>query len=132
MDCPLQRTVEFRQLSSCRRSPDLRSRWSTIDPLDLQAAQEQDAGALSEYTHLASVPSNTRETFIMKRWDEDKPSGHSFITGSVVRLSRRYPARKAALGPYHVVAQLLRGMDNRNTASKAAVNPSIVPLQKMS
>ena len=42
----------------------------------------------------------------MKRWDEDKPSGHSFITGSVVRLSRRYPPRKAALGPYHVVAQL--------------------------
>jgi hypothetical protein len=42
----------------------------------------------------------------MKRWDEDKPSGHSFITGSVVRLSRRYPARKAALGPYNVVAQL--------------------------
>ena len=27
----------------------------TIDPLDLQAAQEQDAGALSEYTHVASV-----------------------------------------------------------------------------
>ena len=27
----------------------------TIDPLDLQAAQEQDAGALSEYTQLASV-----------------------------------------------------------------------------
>ena len=42
----------------------------------------------------------------MKRWDEDKPSGHSFTTGSVVRLSRRYPPRKAALGPYQVVAQL--------------------------
>ena len=42
----------------------------------------------------------------MKRWDQNKPSGHSFITGSVVRLSRRYPPRKAALGPYHVVAQL--------------------------
>jgi hypothetical protein len=27
----------------------------TIDPLDLQAAQEQDTGALTEYTHLASV-----------------------------------------------------------------------------
>ena len=50
--------------------------------------------------------SHTRETFTMKRWDEDKPSGHSFITGSVVLLSRRYPPRKAAPGPYHVVAQL--------------------------
>jgi hypothetical protein len=27
----------------------------TIDPLDLKAAQEQDAGALSEYTDLVSV-----------------------------------------------------------------------------
>ena len=50
--------------------------------------------------------SHTRETFTMKRWDEDKPSGHSFITGSVVLLSRRYRPRKAAPGPYHVVAQL--------------------------
>ena len=50
--------------------------------------------------------SHTRETFTMKRWDEDKPSDHRFITGSVVRLSRRYPPRKAAPGPYHVVAQL--------------------------
>jgi hypothetical protein len=78
----------------------------TIDPLDLQAAQEQDTGALNEHTHLASVRATQGETFTMKRWDEDKPSGHSFITGSVVRLSRRYPPRKAALGPYHVVAQL--------------------------
>jgi hypothetical protein len=42
----------------------------------------------------------------MRRLHEDKPSGHSFITGSLVRLSRRYPPRKAAPGPYHVVAQL--------------------------
>ena len=55
MDCPLQRTVEFRQLSSCRRSSGSAVEMVTIDPLDLQAAQEQDAGALSEYTHLASV-----------------------------------------------------------------------------
>jgi hypothetical protein len=37
---------------------------------------------------------------------EHKPSGHSFDTGSLVRLSRRYPPRKAAAGAYHVVAQL--------------------------
>lgn len=37
---------------------------------------------------------------------EHKTSGHSFITGNLVRLSRRYPPRKAALGPYKVVAQL--------------------------
>jgi len=37
---------------------------------------------------------------------EDKISRHSFLTGSVVRLSRRYPPRKAAAGAYHVVAQL--------------------------
>jgi hypothetical protein len=34
------------------------------------------------------------------------PSGHSFITGNVVRLRRRFPPRKAAPGPYKVVAQL--------------------------
>jgi hypothetical protein len=33
-------------------------------------------------------------------------SGHSFITGNVVRLRRRFPPRKAAPGPYKVVAQL--------------------------
>jgi hypothetical protein len=42
----------------------------------------------------------------MRRLNEHKPSGHSFITGSVVHLSKRYPPRKAASGPYHVVAQL--------------------------
>jgi hypothetical protein len=34
------------------------------------------------------------------------PSQHSFNTGNVVRLSKRFPARKAASGPYKVVAQL--------------------------
>jgi hypothetical protein len=38
----------------------------------------------------------------MRRLHEDKPSGHSFITGSLVRLSRRYPPRKAAPGPYRI------------------------------
>jgi hypothetical protein len=33
-------------------------------------------------------------------------SEHSFNTGNVVRLSKRYPARKAASGPYEIVAQL--------------------------
>lgn len=35
-----------------------------------------------------------------------EPSGRSFNTGNVVRLSKRFPARKAASGPYIVVAQL--------------------------
>ncbi len=35
-----------------------------------------------------------------------EPSGHSFHIGSVVRLSKRFPARKACSGPYEVVAQL--------------------------
>ena len=34
------------------------------------------------------------------------PSRHNLITGNVVRLSKRYPPRKAALGQYNVVAQL--------------------------
>jgi hypothetical protein len=42
----------------------------------------------------------------MRQLHEQKSSRHSFITGNVVRLSRRFPARKAAPGPYHVVAQL--------------------------
>jgi hypothetical protein len=40
------------------------------------------------------------------RQHEHKPSRHSFITGNVVRLSKRFPPRNAALGPYKVVAQL--------------------------
>jgi hypothetical protein len=42
----------------------------------------------------------------MKEFHEQKPSTHSFVTGNVVRLSKRFPARKAATGPYKVVAQL--------------------------
>jgi hypothetical protein len=34
------------------------------------------------------------------------PTGHSFITGTMVRLRRRFPPREAAPGPYEVVAQL--------------------------
>ena len=43
---------------------------------------------------------------------EDEPSGqdvatgHGFPTGHEVLLSRRYPPRKAAPGPYTVIAQL--------------------------
>ena len=32
--------------------------------------------------------------------------GHNFIIGNVVRLGKRFPARKAASGSYKVVAQL--------------------------
>ena len=42
----------------------------------------------------------------MRQLPEPEHSSHSFLTGSLVRLSRRYPPRKAAPGPYHVVAQL--------------------------
>ena len=37
---------------------------------------------------------------------EQEPSGHAFLTGHEVQLSRRYPPRKAAPGPYKVIAQL--------------------------
>lgn len=37
---------------------------------------------------------------------EDEPSGHGFPTGHEVLFVRRYPPRKAAPGPYKVVAQL--------------------------
>jgi len=36
----------------------------------------------------------------------DLPTGHGFPTGHEVLLSRRYPPRKAAPGPYKVIAQL--------------------------
>ncbi len=42
----------------------------------------------------------------MRQLHEDKRSRLEFITGNVVRLSKRYPPRKAAPGPYDVVAQL--------------------------
>ena len=42
----------------------------------------------------------------MRPLQEDKPSGHSFITGKLVHLSKRFPPRKAAPGPYEVVSQL--------------------------
>jgi len=42
----------------------------------------------------------------MRRLDKYEPSGHSFVTGSVVHLCKRYPPLRAAPGPYHVVAQL--------------------------
>jgi hypothetical protein len=49
---------------------------------------------------------NTKESFTMRQLHEHKPSKHSFITGSVVRLINRVPPRNAAPGPYKVVAQL--------------------------
>jgi hypothetical protein len=42
----------------------------------------------------------------MRQLRENKPSTYSFVTGNVVRLSKRYPPRKAAPGQYKVVAQL--------------------------
>jgi hypothetical protein len=49
---------------------------------------------------------NTKESFTMRQLHEHKPSKHSFITGSVVRLINRVPPLNAAPGPYKVVAQL--------------------------
>jgi hypothetical protein len=48
----------------------------------------------------------TRESFTMRQLHEHKLSRHTFITGNVVRLSKRVPPRNAAPGPYKVVAQL--------------------------
>jgi hypothetical protein len=42
----------------------------------------------------------------MRQLHEHRPSKHSFITGNVVRLSKRVPPRNAAPSPYKVVAQL--------------------------
>ena len=50
--------------------------------------------------------SNTRENLPMRQLHEHNPSRHNFITGNVVRLSKRFPPRKAAPGLYNVVAQL--------------------------
>jgi hypothetical protein len=49
---------------------------------------------------------NRRESFTMRELHEHKLSTHSFMTGNVVRLSKRFPPRNAAPGPYKVVAQL--------------------------
>jgi len=59
-----------------------------------------------EYTGGFGCLSNTRESFTMRQLHEHKPSRHSFIAGNVVRLSKRFPPRNAAPGPYQVVAQL--------------------------
>jgi hypothetical protein len=37
---------------------------------------------------------------------KQNPSKHSFPTGNMVHLTKRYPPRKAAPGPYKIVAQL--------------------------
>jgi hypothetical protein len=42
----------------------------------------------------------------MRQLQEYKPSTHSFITGNMVRLSKRARPRNAAPGPYKIFAQL--------------------------
>jgi hypothetical protein len=42
----------------------------------------------------------------MRQLHEHKPLTHSFITGHVARLRKRFPLRNAAPGPYKIVAQL--------------------------
>ena len=42
----------------------------------------------------------------MRQLHEYKPSTHSFITGNMVRLSKRARPRNAAPGPYKIFAQL--------------------------
>lgn len=37
---------------------------------------------------------------------QDFPTGHGFSAGHQVLLAKRYPPRKAAPGPYKVIAQL--------------------------
>jgi len=38
--------------------------------------------------------------------EDEPPSGHGFSPGHEVMLTRRYPPRRAAPGPYKVIAQL--------------------------
>jgi hypothetical protein len=52
--------------------------------------------------------------------------GHSFIIGNVVRLGKRFPARKAAPGPYHVVAQLPERDGQLQYRIKSACEPCTV------
>jgi hypothetical protein len=47
-----------------------------------------------------------KESFTMRELHEHKLSTHNFMTGNMVRLSKRFPPRNAAPGPYKVVAQL--------------------------
>ena len=42
----------------------------------------------------------------VRQLQEDKKSAHGFLSGELVRFSKRYPPRKAAPGPYKVVSQL--------------------------
>jgi hypothetical protein len=65
-----------------------------------------------------SQVTNTRESFTMRH--EHK---HSFITGNVVRLSKRVPPRNAALGPYKVIAQLPEQEGQFQYRVKSAVEP---------
>jgi hypothetical protein len=42
----------------------------------------------------------------MVQLNEHKLSRHRFVIGNVVHLSKRFPPRQAAPGPYKVVSQL--------------------------
>ena len=57
----------------------------------------------------------------MKHLDEN--SRHSFITGNVVRLSKRFPPRNAAPGPYKVVTQLPERDGHLQYRVKSAYEP---------
>ena len=56
----------------------------------------------------------------MKQLHEHK---HSFITGNVVRLTKRFPPRNAASGPYKVVAQLPEREGQLQYRVKSACEP---------
>ncbi|ODR93441.1 hypothetical protein AUC69_04370 [Methyloceanibacter superfactus] len=53
-----------------------------------------------------SLPRRRVTTTEDEQSEHDFTTGHGFDTGHEVLLSRRYPPRKAAPGPYKVVAQL--------------------------
>jgi hypothetical protein len=59
----------------------------------------------------------------MRQLHEHNPSKHSFITGNMVRLSKRFPQRNAASGPYKVVAQLPECDGQRQYRVKSACEP---------
>jgi hypothetical protein len=79
---------------------------STGDPVKMPGAEIEMEATATRTPRSLSCLSNTRESFTMRQLHEHKPSRHSFITGNVVRLSKRFPPRNAAPGPYKVVAQL--------------------------
>jgi hypothetical protein len=55
---------------------------------------------------MPSPKSLPRLSIALTEDEPDYPTGHGYPTGHEVMLTKRFPPRKAAPGPYKVVAQL--------------------------